>query len=119
MPSSSSSSSSSDTSKAAAIATVLYPADADFKLEYYLKSHMPMVMTKFKSHGMTGWKVTKLNGTASGGASPYSIQCELKFKKADGIPAALKEHGQEVMADIPNFSNKEPVIVLGDVVGKK
>ncbi|TKA35706.1 hypothetical protein B0A49_07092 [Cryomyces minteri] len=103
----------------AATATVLYPqtSDSDFKLDYYLSSHMPMVMKHFGPHGMTGYNVTKLTGTPSGDKSEYSVQCILQFEQADQIPKALAAEGATVMGDIPNFSNKQPVIFLGEVVG--
>ncbi|KAK5012487.1 hypothetical protein LTR60_004354, partial [Cryomyces antarcticus] len=69
----------------AATATVLYPqtSDSDFKLDYYLSSHMPMVMKHFGPHGMTGYNVTKITGTPSGDKAEYSIQCILQFEQAD------------------------------------
>lgn len=41
--------------------TVLYPnvSDATFNLDYYLKTHMPLVVKEFGPHGLKGWKVAK------------------------------------------------------------
>jgi len=97
--------------------TVLYPADASFKLDYYLSSHMPMVLEKFGPHGMTGYRVLKLTGTASGDPAPYSIQATLMFKDEEGYQTALKNEAGPVLGDIPNFSDKNPILITGDVVG--
>ena len=34
--------------------TVQYPADAQFKMDYYTSSHMPMVAEQFKDYGFRG-----------------------------------------------------------------
>lgn len=99
--------------------TVLYPADADFNMDYYLSSHMPMVFDKFGPHGMTGYRVLKLTGTASGDAAPYSVQATLMFRNQEGFQSALQAEAGPVLGDIPNFSDKEPVLIVGDVVGEK
>ncbi|KAF2138450.1 uncharacterized protein K452DRAFT_233849 [Aplosporella prunicola CBS 121167] len=99
--------------------TILYPSasDATFDLDYYLNKHMPMVQEHFGPHGMKGWKVQKLVGTASGKGSPYSITCALEFGTKEEFDNALKAGAEPVMADIPNFSNKDPIFLVGEQVG--
>jgi len=100
--------------------TVLYPnkTDATFDMEYYLKSHMPMVQEKFGAHGMKGYTVLKFLGTPDPNTpSPYSVQATLFFDTPQQFEAGVKAEAPTVMGDIPNFTNTEPVLMVGDVVG--
>ena len=100
--------------------TVLYPnvEDASFKLDYYLSKHMPLVKERFTAHGLKGWRVARLTATPQGGKPPFSIIATLEFDNADQFRAAIAAEGAAVLGDVPNFSNKEPVIMIGEVVGK-
>ncbi len=100
--------------------TVLYPnvEDATFDLDYYLTKHMPLVSTRFTPHGFTGWRVARFIGTPQGSKPTYSIVATLEFDHPDQFKAALAAEGGVVLGDVPNFSNKEPVIMIGDVVGQ-
>ncbi|KAH7002701.1 hypothetical protein B0J12DRAFT_747730 [Macrophomina phaseolina] len=99
--------------------TVLYPnvSDATFNLDYYLKTHMPLVQKEFGPHGLKGWKVAKILGTATGEAAPFSIQCTLQYDTKDHFDASLKAAAAPVLGDVPNFSNKDPTFLVGDIVG--
>ena len=102
---------------------VLYPTTpvgATFNLDYYLKTHMPLVLATWKDFGMTGYSVEKLEpNTASGAESPYSMVATLEFESMEKFKSALGNSGAagKIMGDIPNFSNREPLIIPGDVVG--
>ena len=100
--------------------TVLYPnvADATFDLDYYMKSHMPMVAEQFKPYNFKGYSVLKLVGTpAPDQPSPFNIQATLNFSKVEDFQNALKATGEKVMGDVPNFSNKGPTLMIGEFVG--
>ena len=99
--------------------TVLYENvdDATFDLDYYMAKHMPLVDEKFKPFGMEGWRVLKAVGTPFGGKPLYSIIANLEFDTADQFKAAVAAEGGPVFGDVPNFSNKDPVVVIGDLVG--
>ena len=100
--------------------TVLYPNvdDATFDLDYYLAKHMPLVGERFASHGIRGWRVTRFVGTPQGGKPLYNVMATMEFDTADQFRAALAAEGSVVLGDVPNFSNKEPVIMIGDIVGQ-
>lgn len=99
--------------------TVLYEnvEDATFDLDYYLAKHMPLVDEKFKRFGLKGWRVLKAVGTPFGGKPAYSVIANLDFDHADQFKAAVEAEGGPVFGDVPNFSNKAPVVVIGDLVG--
>jgi len=95
--------------------TVLYPSGdgATFDMEYYLAKHMPLVMSKWKESGLTGYSVLKFSEGA-----PYAVQATLNFSSlADFHKAAGGEHTAEIMGDVKNFSNKEPTLMPAEVMG--
>ena len=103
----------------AATVTVLYDnvEDATFDLDYYMATHMPLVDTKFKPFGLKGWRVLKAVGTPTGAEPRFSIIANLEFDTADQFRAAVAAEGGPVFGDVPNFSNKGPIVVIGDLVG--
>lgn len=98
--------------------TVLYENvdDATFDLDCYVGRHMPLVDAKFKPFGIKGGRVSKAVGTPFGGKPAYSVICNLEFDTADQFRAAVAGEGGPVFGDVPNFSNKDPVVVIGDLV---
>ena len=99
--------------------TVMYENvdDATFDLDYYMATHMPLVDAKFKPFGIKGWRVLKAVGTPTGEKPLYSIIANLEFDTAEQFKAAVAAEGGPVFGDVPNFSNKAPVVVIGDLVG--
>ena len=99
--------------------TVMYENvdDATFDLEYYLSKHMPFVQTKFAPFGIKGWRVIKGVDTPTGEKPRYSIIALLEFDTGQQFKDGVAAAGKEVFGDVPNFSNKSPVVVIGDVVG--
>ena len=99
--------------------TVLYEnvEDATFDLDYYMAKHMPLVEERFKPFGIKGWRVLKAVGTPFGGKPLYSIIANLEFETPDQFRSAVAAEGGIVFGDVPNFSNKDPVVVIGDLVG--
>ncbi|PNS19231.1 hypothetical protein CAC42_2408 [Sphaceloma murrayae] len=93
--------------------TVLYPQGADFNLDYYLKSHMPLVSKTWTPEGLKSWKVVQLPED-----QPYGIQAILEFESMDAFKAASTgESAKSVLGDIPNFCDKQPIFLTGPVVG--
>ncbi|WP_237476805.1 EthD family reductase [Lichenibacterium dinghuense] len=99
--------------------TVLYENvdDATFDLDSYMAKHMPLVDEKFKPFGIKGWRVLKAVGKPFGGKPMYSVIANLEFDTADQFRAAVAAEGGPVFGDVPNFSNKDPVVVIADLVG--
>ena len=88
-----------------------------FDLDDYMTDHMPSVGEKFKPFGIEGWRVLKAVGTPFGGRPAYSIIANLEFDAADQFRAAVAAESGPVFGEVPNFTNKSPVVVIGDLVG--
>lgn len=78
-----------------------------------MSKHMPLVGSKLSPLGLTSWKVLKFPDEAD-----YCVQATLEWKSMDDFQkaGAAPEMG-EVMEDVKNFSDKQPTLLPGDVVG--
>lgn len=100
------------------IVSVMYPASegAKFDVDYYLKTHVPMVGARWRDCGLREPKVLRGSSAPGGGAPAYSMIALLTFNSAAAFQQALDRHGAEIIGDIPNFSNVQPVIQINDVL---
>ena len=99
------------------VVTVMYPggAEATFDQDYYLQSHIPLVKERWSAFGLQGVQVLKGTGQPDGSAAPYPITALLTFASLQDFKNAGQAHGQEVFADIPKFTNVQPVVQINEV----
>ena len=95
---------------------VLYPvADGvSFDHDYYMNTHLPMVGEHMGAH-LTGATASK--GLAGGPDVPsaFHMIATLTFADQAALDAGMAAAGP-VVADIPNFYNAAPQMVIGEVV---
>jgi len=96
------------------LVTVLYPnkAGAKFDFEYYTKKHTPWVS------GLVGKKIEVRRGLSSPGGSPATFVClaTIPVNSLDEFQAMFAKHGAEIMADIPNYTDIQPIIQFDEVL---
>lgn len=97
--------------------SVLYPANAStkFDMDYYCKNHMPMVQRKL---GPACKSIAVEQGIAGGapGAPPaYVAMGHLYFDSVEAFQAAFGPHASEIMSDIPNYTDIQPIIQVSEV----
>ena len=97
--------------------SVLYLAgdNTRFDMDYYCRSHMPMVQQKL---GVACKRIAAEQGI--GGATPgappaYAAMGHLWFDSVAEFQAAFAPHAGEIMADIPNYTDIQPVIQISEV----
>lgn len=98
---------------------VSYPnkPGARFDEEYYLAKHMPMVQEKMGKYGMKSWSIDKgLGGMAPGSPAEYVIQAHLLFENVEGLQAGMGTEAPAILADIPNYTDIQPVIQINQVL---
>ena len=100
---------------------VLYPgaSGARFDHAYYRDKHMPMVAERLGSACLYYTIDKGMAGGAPGTASPYLAACSFACDSAEHLQQALGRHGKEIMADIPNYTDAQPVIWISQVVVEK
>jgi len=99
--------------------TVLYPneEDATFDMDYYLSTHMPLVSENWQKYGLKGWRVIQFQPGPDGAKPQYSVQATLIWDGPEDLQKAMgAEETKTVMGDVPNFSNKSPILVAGQVM---
>jgi uncharacterized protein (TIGR02118 family) len=97
--------------------SVFYPTQngSKFDMDYYCKSHIPMVQQKLGA----ACKRVAIEGGLSG-ATPRSRPAfvamgHLYFDSAEAFEAAFGPHAKEIMADIPNYTDIQPTIQISEV----
>jgi uncharacterized protein (TIGR02118 family) len=96
--------------------SVMYPQESGstFDQAYYLEKHIPLVKARWSSMGLERVELVRGVGTPDGSAAPYAVMALLWFRSMQDFENAGKEHGGEIFADIPNFTNVNPVIQLNE-----
>jgi|SRR5450432_1685099 uncharacterized protein (TIGR02118 family) len=97
--------------------SVLYPAgdSKKFDMDYYCTSHMPMVQEKLGAACRSMAVELGLGGGAPGAPPTYAAMGHLYFDSVGDFQAAFAPHAEAIMADIPNYTNIQPVIQVSEV----
>ena len=98
--------------------TVCYKSGLRFDADYYRGRHMPLTAEKLGSHGLKRAQVRKILGTPMGTFAPYQVITTLYFGDAAALEGAFKSaEGQAVVADIANFYDGMPDLMIGEIAG--
>jgi uncharacterized protein (TIGR02118 family) len=97
------------------VVTVMYPAGPRFDLDYYVHTHTPLVRDRLSSMGLNDVKLLKGVGAPAGGPT-YQMTCVLTFESAESFQQAIGAHGNEIMGDIKNFTDAQPVLQFNEPV---
>jgi uncharacterized protein (TIGR02118 family) len=95
--------------------SVLYPAadGAFFDQTYYDDIHLPLVKSALSPTGLRDIKILKGISGENGGPAPYVAMAHLIFETAETLNASLASPAAAtVMADVPNFTNINPVMQI-------
>ena len=93
------------------VVSVLYPKGHDFDMDYYRDKHLPLVRRLLAPMGMTSLNYYRPDGDAA-----YQLVAELRFETRAITEAALATHGPETQADIGNFTDAPPLILIGEEI---
>lgn len=91
--------------------SVYYPKTegSTFDHDYYRDKHVPLAL---KTWGLAHAEIDKgLDG-------PYVAGVHFKFESQDAVAAAMGSPGTgDVLADVANYTNIQPVIQTSEIVG--
>ena len=89
---------------------IIYPRtdDSTFDMDYYVESHMPMLANAL-GDACQSW-----GASASAQGDIAAIGWAMVDSK-DAFDAAMAEHGAAILGDVPNYTNVQPNLVVGDV----
>ncbi len=101
--------------------TVLYPnaEGARFDADHYLNVHMPMAISAFgdKLRGVT--VDFGLAGGAPDAPAPFRAICTFLFDSVEVFMELFAAHSAALLADVPNYTDIQMVIQIGEVVLSK
>jgi len=97
--------------------SIAYPRkeSGTFDFNYYTKKHIPLV-TGYLGDNAERAEVRKGVASPDGSAASFVCMANIWIKSVDELQATLAQHGGEIMGDIPNFTNIQPIIQVDEVV---
>lgn len=98
--------------------TVLYPQapGTRFDHEYYRDRHLPLVRSLLGAACVRHTIDRGLAGGAPDAPPPFVAGCELLFESVAGFQDAFAAHAGEIMADIPRYTDRTPLMQISEVV---
>jgi uncharacterized protein (TIGR02118 family) len=99
--------------------SVLYPntESEKFDIDYYCNKHLPLV-SGLLGDALKGATAEKgLGGGAPESKAPYIAIGNMYFNSIEDFQNVFGPNAEKIMADLPNFTNIEPIIQISEVVG--
>ncbi len=99
--------------------SVLYPSDSGkkFDLDYYVNKHMALVRQRLGDLGLVRLEVDRgLSGGGPGEAAPFVCIGHVYFDSLEHFRTAMSRHGQELLADVPNYTDIPPRIQVSEII---
>lgn len=98
--------------------SVMYPnkSGARFDHVYYREKHMPLVQARMGDK-LKKYSVDKgVAGGAPGTEATYLVICNLFCETAEAFESGFGPHAEEIMSDVPKYTDLSPVIQMSEVV---
>ncbi|HLF30587.1 MAG TPA: EthD family reductase [Xanthomonadales bacterium] len=98
--------------------SVMYPntTGSRFDHDYYRDKHMPLVKARMGDR-CRHYTVDKgLAGGAPGEPAQYVAMCHIFCDSIDDFQAGFTPHLEEIMRDIPNYTDLSPVVQISEVM---
>lgn len=99
--------------------TVLYEnkEGSKFDMDYYLKTHMPLVSKSWEQYGLKGWEVMEFKPSPDGTVPPYQVQATLIWDSQEDFKKGLESpETPTVLGDVANFTDLQPILMGGPVL---
>ena len=95
----------------------VYPREAGkkFDLEYYVKTHLPMVREKFGPFGLKKTEVDKAIEGLGGVTPPFFAIGYLYFDTLSDFHKGFAAIGAEIIANISMYTDVTPMIQISEV----
>ena len=98
--------------------SVMYPntPGARFDHDYYRDKHMPLLKARMGA-ACKSYTIDKgLSGGAPGQPAPYVGMCHVFADSVESFNAAFGPHAKEILGDIANYTDLQPVMQFSEVV---
>ena len=97
--------------------SLLYPngAGTTFNMDYFVNTHVPMTLQRVGAACKSGAVEQGISGGEPGSAPTYVAMGHMYFETLDDFTSSFYPHADEVMGDIPNYTNITPIIQISEV----
>jgi uncharacterized protein (TIGR02118 family) len=98
--------------------SILYPyrENGRFDFDYYCGTHMPLAAKHF-APALKGWSVDKvLSGGEPNSSASFVAACHFLFDSEEAFRQVFEPVAHELVADIPNYTDSTPQIVISEVL---
>jgi uncharacterized protein (TIGR02118 family) len=97
--------------------SVMYRNDEGkkFDMGYYCNKHIPMVKDKLGAACKRVDVDQGLGGAQPGSRPTFVAMAHLVFDSVDAFQTAFAPHADNIMGDIPNYTDIEPLIQVNEV----
>ena len=94
-----------------------YKSGVRFDEAYYLKIHCPLAASVMVPHGVTGIEMLKCGPNPDGSLPAYQVMFSAHFASPAALQSAMQDARMgEVLADIPNFYDGMPDLMIGETI---
>ena len=90
--------------------------DSEFDFDYYVNTHMTLVKKRLADFGMGDFEVERGIEAADGEAAPYICIVHIEFPTIDDFKRGFETHGEELAADVQNYTNIAPELQISEIV---
>ncbi len=87
-----------------------------FDIDYYAKKHMALVHEKMDGLGLKSVEVDRGLTGLSHSESPFFAIGYLIFESLEAFTAAFEEAGHALLADMPNYTNVDPIVQISEIM---
>lgn len=97
---------------------ILYPKtpDSHFDLDYYQNHHIPLVRNIFKGTSLAKIEVDEgLANAFPDQPVPFASISYFHFENIQDFQQGMMQRGGEIIGDMPNYTNVQPVIQIDRV----
>jgi uncharacterized protein (TIGR02118 family) len=102
------------------VVSVMYPDKPGMRFDerYYIERHGGLLQERWAALGLREVKLLRgVGAPGGGGAATYRVTALLTFESQAALERCLSAHGAEILGDIPNFTDVQPVIQVNEVMG--
>ena len=96
---------------------VCYRHGIRFDESYYKATHLPLAGSVLGPYGVKHIEMVKIASAPDGSAPTYQVMFSAYFDSADALQKAMQDpRNADVMADVRNFFDGAPEVMIGEVV---
>lgn len=97
----------------------LYPnqPDAKFDFDYYIGTHVPLFKKCMEPFGLVRVEIDRgVPGPMPDSPAPFLMVFHCVYNSREDFQKGFAAHAQEIVADIPKFTNIQPQIQLSEIL---